>query len=165
MKAVSLALLLAASVTYAAQSQMGPEQVLAKVHEINASEIRLGEMARSKGQSDQVKEFGEMLVEEHRKAEEKVMEFARQNSLAVGQASPDPKQKQTFDRLKGLRGRQFDSEFVRVMHEEHMKAIQMLRDAQGNPENERITGLIADILPALEKHHERAMEIQQALRR
>jgi putative membrane protein len=48
-----------------------------------AAEVKLGELAASKGQSPKVKEFGQKMIDDHTKANNDLMSIAQKKNLTV----------------------------------------------------------------------------------
>ena len=62
-----------------------------KIRMINATEIAAGRLAQEKGTSDEVKDFGRKLVEDHQTADKKLVEFAnKHNIMLTGGSSERP---------------------------------------------------------------------------
>lgn len=114
------------------------------------SEIQLGQMAQRQGQSEGVRNFGQMLEADHREARRQAVEVAR----PMGMTPPDemmPEARREADKLKVMNGRAFDREFARYMVKDHRKDI-----SDFETEARRGHGPTADLarqtLPVLRKH-------------
>jgi len=167
-------------------ANMTPEKLLKKLHKANQKEIKLGQLAIEQGESEAVREFGRMLVEDHRKADEQVMQLAQQHNIELkdmrekagettrtatatpGQQDKDAKYKEMADkekaemeRIKGLSGQEFDREFTRMMQHDHQTHVQMLQQAQQQEQLQPVRPLITELIPVLQQHETRARELQQ----
>jgi predicted outer membrane protein len=115
-------------------------QFLSKAMEMNAAEVRLGEMALNKTQNAQVKDFAEMLVRDHMEALDKVKELrdARTTTSAntdeearrsvdihrdIKDVPLTPQHQRLSERLSALSGTLFDREFINEMLRAHRDAI------------------------------------------
>lgn len=113
------------------------------------SEIKMGELAQQKGQSDAAKQFGQMLQQDHSQHLDKAKALAQQSGL-VPPSEPDAKQKAMYDRLSKLSDTQFDRQFARAMVSDHKEDIAKYK------KEARTKGPVADFaqqtIPILEKH-------------
>jgi predicted outer membrane protein len=111
-------------------------QFLSKVIEMNTAEIRLGEMAASKTQNAQVKEYAQMLVKDHNQALDKARELwnGRMDANAPGKQNNrdntkdvqlTPAHQQAMSRLQGLSGDAFDREYINMMVRNHREGIRL----------------------------------------
>jgi len=111
-------------------------QFLSKAMEMNAAEVRLGEMAANKTQNPRVKDFAQMVVRDHNQTLDKIREIrdARQasptsakgidrNSKNDANVQLTPEHQRTLDKLSALSGAEFDRQFMDVMVREHRLAI------------------------------------------
>src|SRR5438270_6441861 len=112
-----------AKTSHAAKAQgSSDEQFVTKAGQANMAEVALGKMATEKAQSDDVKQFGQHMVDDHSKAGEELKGIASKNNWTM----PDdvsPEQKATAQRLEKLSGTAFDRAFMQVMVKDHMKAV------------------------------------------
>jgi predicted outer membrane protein len=113
-------------------------QFLSKAMESNMAEVRLAEMAASKTQNEQVKDFAQLIIRDHTQAidQMKKLRDARMadSVSSKGQADtkptknmPDvqltPEHQRAADRLASLSGMDFDREFMDMMVRDHQQAI------------------------------------------
>ena len=86
---------------------------------VNA-EMRFGQLAAQKGNSADVKEFGQKIVDDHTKLGDQMKLVAQQEGIDV----PDSitgKDKALEVKLRGLSGDAFDRAFIRTMVHDHRK--------------------------------------------
>ena len=111
---------------------------LTKVIELNATEVRMGELADMKAQDSRVKAYAQMLVRDHTENLTKANDLlsARQaTSGAAAKTAPSTKNaadvkltqehQRLYDRLSNLSGADFDREFMTAMVNGHREAILM----------------------------------------
>jgi putative membrane protein len=92
----------------------------------NMAEIQLGQLATSKAANPEVKAFGQMMVDDHTKANQQLMPIAQR--LGVTQPSQlDAKHKALADKLAKASGAQFDKEFMEAMVEGHQDVLKTAR--------------------------------------
>jgi predicted outer membrane protein len=150
-----LLMLSASSLAYAATD----EEFLKAAIGINLAEIEAGQMAQDKGESDGVKDFGKMLVNDHKKANEEATRLAEENKITPPNAASE-KEQEAAKKLSGLSGAAFDTEFVNHMATGHEEAIAMFKDKADDGDN-AISTFAKNTLPDLEKHLETAQSLMQ----
>jgi putative membrane protein len=123
------------------------------------SEVKLGKLAAKQGNSQGVKDFGNMLVEDHGKAKVKVAALARDMNVPTIEETK-PEADAEYAKLQGLSGDAFDKEFVAYMVEDHKKDIAKFKDEANSDDPAPVTRLAADTVPELEKHLSKAQSLQ-----
>lgn len=82
------------------------------------AEVQLGKLAAEKGASDEVKTFGQKMIDDHTKLNEKMASVA--DSLGVMLPKHLNKEDQAeFDKLSALTGDAFDKEYITFMVKDH----------------------------------------------
>jgi putative membrane protein len=160
-RALVLAIALAAAGAHA-QSQDADENSKAFIKTAiqgNNAEIELGTLALSKGQSGAVKQFGQALVADHKKANEE----AKAAANAVGVKPPNARLVSigTMVKLKAESGNAFDRSFIDAMISDHRKDIKTYEEQSGK--NNAVGQYAKQALPTLQKHLQEAERIRQQL--
>ena len=91
------------------------------------AEVTLGKLAAEKGNSPEVKQFGQQMVEDHTKLGEQMKPVAQQ----IGVKMPtelSKKDKALEEKLSGLSGAQFDKAYVEAMVKDHKKDYSEFQD-------------------------------------
>lgn len=122
------------------------------------AEVKLGELAQQKGQSEGVREFGEMLVEDHSKAMKQTAELAKDLSV-IPPAQTTAEQTQKHDALARLSGAEFDRQFAAEMVKGHEEEIAKY-EKQAESGNSKVAELAEDLLPTLKEHLTAAQRLQ-----
>jgi putative membrane protein len=114
-------------------------------------EVELGRLAAQKGASDEVRQFGQRMVDDHTKGNEDLMQVASGKGMTLPTAL-GPKMQAEMQKLSALSGEKFDKEYVKMMVKDHRKDV-------GEFEKEAAGGMDADIksfaartLPTLQEH-------------
>ena len=150
------AVMLSTSLAYAADP--ADQHFIKESIQGNLAEVKVGDLAREKGVSQGVKDFGATLAKDHGSANDK----AKQTAEALGvtpPTAPAPKQKAMYQELSALSGEKFDQHFIQGMVKDHKEDIAKFeKEAQGS-------GPVADyakeILPTLRKHLEIAERLEK----
>lgn len=138
-------------------------QVLSKMHHVNQMEIRLGELAMQKGRSQDVRNFGRRLRNDHQMADRRVTNLAAREGIRLVNPPMTRHERTVNRRLRYARGHQFDREFMDAMADGHTQTIQDLSQARRDLRDPQVRRLVGNTLPALRHHRKMAREIQQNL--
>src|SRR5215212_3003654 len=86
------------------------------------AEVELGKLAQQNAQSDEVKQFGARMEQDHGKANNELTTLAGNKGITLPQQL-DPKHAQLRDKLARLRGAEFDRAYMREMTKDHDKDV------------------------------------------
>jgi putative membrane protein len=128
-----------------------PQEFLTKAIKGDNSEMRLGSLAAQRGTSPAVRQFGQMLEQDHRAAKQDAMRVARNHRIAAPSAMM-PEAAAEYRRLSGMSGREFDREFARYMADDHRKDIADFTQEAASRDPADIRDLARRTLPNLRKH-------------
>ncbi len=114
-------------------------------------EVELGKLAASKGASDEVRQFGQKMVDDHSKANDELMQLASGKGMTLP-AAPDAKHQAEMQKLSALSGEKFDKEYVKMMLKDHKKTVATFeKEANGGMDAE-LKAFAASTLPTLREH-------------
>jgi putative membrane protein len=143
-----------------AQNDAATKKFLTQAIEGNYAEVQMGELAPKNAQSDDVKSFGQMLVTDHGKANQKAMEVAKSAGVTLP-SGPNAKQKADYEKLAKRTGAAFDREFAQHMVTDHKKDIAEYRK-QAKVKN--AAGQYSEeTLPVLQRHLDIALGLEKKL--
>jgi putative membrane protein len=103
----------------------GDKDFVKDVSAANMAEVELGRMAADHGVSPEVKKFGQMMVDEHTKAGDKLAAVASQHSIAMAPELDDT-HRDLRDKLAKLHGADFDREYIDAMVDGHNDVLDKL---------------------------------------
>jgi putative membrane protein len=106
------------------QQSMSDQAFVRKALEGGNAEVQLGQLAQQKSQSDDVKQFGQKMVQDHTQLGEQMKPIAQQIGVSEPKG-PSKKDKELMAKLEGLSGQQFDEAYIKAMVKDHK---QDLRD-------------------------------------
>jgi putative membrane protein len=108
-------------------SQMMRDKIfLRKAAEGGMAEVKFGELAVQKGGSEGVKAFGQKMVDDHTALNNEMAPIA--DSMGVRVPKTINKEDQAeYDKLSGLSGDAFDTEYLTVMVKDHRKDLREFR--------------------------------------
>lgn len=122
------------------------------------AEVELGQLAVEKGSSDKVKKFGQRMVDDHSKANDRLKEIAVQKGIDLP-TTPGAKQRATKDRLSKLSGDQFDKAYMTDMLADHKKDVAEFRRESKAAKDTDIKSFASETLPTLEEHLKQAQSL------
>ncbi|HVZ52147.1 MAG TPA: DUF4142 domain-containing protein [Pseudolabrys sp.] len=123
------------------------------------AEVQAGKLAQQKGQADDVKKFGEMLVQDHSAHLKEAQDMAQQMDVTAP-TEPSAGQKKGYDKLSKASDARFDREFKQAMIKDHKEAIAMYRkEAKGKGP---LASFAQKTIPTLEKHLKTAEALGRA---
>jgi putative membrane protein len=122
------------------------------------AEVKLGELAEQKGQSEGVRDFGETLAADHSKAAKKTADLAKELDVTAP-TQPTAEQTQQHDALARLSGAEFDRQFAAEMVKGHQEDIAKY-EKQAQSGNSKVAELAEELLPTLKQHLAMAQRLQ-----
>lgn len=138
-------------------------EFIKKARQTNLTEIRAGETAQNKAQSEDVKQFGQTLVNDHRNANQQLERVTQQQGQQGQQQTRtdelDDEHKKKIKDLREADPQEFDKEFLDQMVEDHEKTIDEFEDAREKAD-QQLRSYIDNTLPVLRKHLERAKSLK-----
>jgi len=142
----------------AALAQSSVTKFLTEAIQGNFAEVKMGELAQQNGQSEGVKSFGQMLVNDHGEANKKAIDVAKARNVNTPNG-PNARQNADYARMSKMTGAAFDKSFVQYMIADHKKDIAAYKKEARQTDS---AGQYAQgALPTLEKHLDTAQELQR----
>ena len=146
----------------ASAQQADQTNFLADVIRGNVAEVKLGQLAAERGQSQQVREYGDMLKKDHTKSLEKASSLANEIGVPASSELTDRQRKQ-FESLQKLSGDEFDTTFLSQMVREHQTDIAKFSAQAQNGSDPEVMAFAQETLPTLQAHLQHAQSIQSDL--
>lgn len=107
--------------TAATPQQAGDQEFVSKALEGGDTEVQLGQLAQQKSQSEDVKQFGQKMVQDHSQMGDKWFKpLAKQLGVSEPKG-PSKKDKKLIARLQGLSGNDFDTEYIKAMVKDYQE--------------------------------------------
>ena len=122
------------------------------------AEVELGQLAAQKASSEEVKKFGQRMVDDHTKANEQLKQVAAEKNIDVPQQL-DAKDKATKARLEKLSGEQFDRAYMKYMVRDHQKDVAEFERESKIAKDPAIKNFAQQTLPTLKDHLKEAERI------
>jgi putative membrane protein len=110
---------------------MQDKMFLRKAAEGGIAEVKLGQLAAQKASSEDVKDFGQKMVDDHTRLNLEIAQVA--DSMGVMLPKSMNKEDQAeYDKLNGLSGNDFDVEYLSFMVKDHHKDLHEFRMEAGS---------------------------------
>jgi len=128
----------------------------------NVAEVKLGQLAAERAQSQQVREYGEMLRKDHTQSLDKASRLASQIDVPAASELSARQQKQ-FEALQKLSGDEFDTTFLSQMVRDHQETIAKFSTQAQTGSDPEVMAFAKETLPTLQAHLQHAQSIQSDL--
>lgn len=130
------------------------------------AEVEMGRLAAQRGGSEDVRQYGQRMVDDHTRANEELMRVASAKGMTLPTA-PDPKHRAEAQKLSALAGERFDREYVKMMIKDHKKTLSEFQKEAARGADAELKAFAAATLPALQEHLRMIQRIsdKMALRR
>lgn len=122
-------------------------------------EAQVGELALQRAQHPEVREFGRMMVNDHRKANSELVTLMREKGVVLP-TTMQPAMQAKLTQLSTLSGEAFDRAFIRMVGlQDHSVDIAMFEQASRSVADAELRAWATRSLPVLRKHHRSAERI------
>jgi putative membrane protein len=136
---------------------------LAKLMSADSSEIAVSTYALDRISDSRVKDYAQMLIDDHQKDQSKVKSLASQLNITPMPSSTDSTSMHMDHAMSMLgsadKGQSFDQAFLQMQVNDHRETIDALKALQSLSTNDQIKNHINDVLPKLQKHMDQAQEL------
>ncbi len=128
---------------------------LVDIAAIDKTEIEIGKLAQEKGMSQEVKNYGKMLVDDHTKSLDKVTAMAQTKNVTLPTTISEKGQEE-YDKLNKKSGKDFDKEFAEMMVDGHEKAVDKMKTIGDKASDPSLQMYASDQVSVLTGHLEKA---------
>jgi putative membrane protein len=157
----SLAAMLLTAASGAVAQDAHAKKFISEAMEGNLAEVQMGQLADQNGASAEVKQYGQMLVQDHGSANQKAESVAQQLGVTTP-GEPSAAQKAELARMAKLQGAQFDRAFIRAMVADHEKDVRKYQ-AEAKRKNDPAAAYASETLPTLQHHLQQAQQLQKTV--
>ncbi len=145
-----------------AASKTGDQHFIHEAAIGGMAEVELGKLATQKASSEQVKQFGQRMVDDHGKANDELKTIAQNKSVTIP-SDLDAQHKALRDRLSKLSGDAFDRAYMQEMLKDHRKDVNEFRTESKTGKDADVKAWAAQTLPTLEDHLKMAQDANRAV--
>ena len=114
-------------------------------------EVQLGQLAAQKGASDEVRQFGQRMVDDHSKAGDDLKQVASGKGWTLP-AALDANAQADVQKLSALSGDKFDKEYVGMMLKDHKKDVAEFQKESSGGADADIKSFASRTLPVIQEH-------------
>ena len=137
---------------------MADQKFMKEAADGGMAEVELGQLAAQKGSSDDVKKFGQRMVDDHSKANDQLKQIASEKGVSLPQ-EPSAKHKATKERLSKLSGSAFDKAYMADMVKDHTTDVADFRKESTTGKDTDVKNFAQQTLPTLEDHLKQAKSV------
>jgi putative membrane protein len=151
----------------AAASALTDANIVALLDEANQADSAAGAYALGKATNPDVKAFARLMMGEHHALRAQGQQLAQRLNVTPQPPANDPVQAAVQTEMAALRaapkGPQFDRTYIEQEIAIHKAVLDLAEKTHGAAQNEELKALIEQAKPVIEKHRDRAEEIQKKL--
>ena len=125
------------------------------------AEVQLGQLAAQKAATDDVKKFGQRMVDDHSKANDQLKQIASRKGVDLP-TQLDRSAEHEMDKLSKLQGAAFDREYMKHMVADHKKDVSEFKSESRKARDGDVKQFASSTLPTLEEHLSLAQSAQKA---
>ncbi len=126
------------------------------------AEVQMGQLAAQKAVTPDVKSFGQQMVDDHSKANDKLKSVAEAENMTLP-TSLNGKDQAEYTKLQGLSGTDFDREYVRDMVRDHQMDVKDFQKEANSGQDPQIKDFAQQTLPILQEHLSKIKSIQSTM--
>jgi putative membrane protein len=127
------------------------------------AEVVLGKLAQEKGSSQQVKDFGAMMVKDHAKANDELKQIAAGDKIMLPDSINTEESKLKAE-LASKSGSDFDKAYVNAMVDDHKNDIKDFENASKVVKYPDMLAFVKKTLPVLKMHLDAIQKIQAQMK-
>lgn len=144
----------------APQNGLSDEEFAKEAANGGLAEVALGKLAIEKATDAKVKEFAQMMVTDHTKANDELKALASAKSITLPTAPKADKQ-MTKDELSSLTGAAFDKAYAEQMVVDHEKTVALFEAGKTSVQDPELVAFIDKTLPVIKEHLEHSKKLSK----
>jgi putative membrane protein len=125
------------------------------------TEVNSGKLAMQKGNSADVKSFGQRMVADHTKANAELKSIVASKKWNIPEPSPTVVTPDAM--LTSSTGSDFDRGYINMMVKDHKKTVMLFEHAATSSPDPQIKGFAAKTLPILKQHYTLIQQVANKL--
>jgi putative membrane protein len=127
------------------------------------AEVALGKLALQKTANAQIKDFANMMVTDHGKANDELKAIAKTKNITLPDSVDSDHQKKIAD-LSQKTGKDFDKAYVDAMIDGHKKTLDLMQDAAKNCKDADLKAFAAKTAPTVKMHLDAINKIHDGMK-
>lgn len=125
-------------------------------------EVELAQLAQQNAQSQEVKDYAQMIENDHSQANERLRTIAQQKNITLPAGMKDDHRSE-IDDLRDKTGQEFDQEYMDKMVSEHEDDISKFEDMREDVQDPDLQSWIDNTLTTLRQHRDEAERIKESV--
>lgn len=126
------------------------------------TEVELGRLAQARAESEQVRQFGAQMQQDHGKANSELMQIAQSKGITLPTEADRKAQKKVRD-LGEHQGAEFDRRYVAEMVKEHQKDLKLFQDRAENSKDPQIQAFAQKGAQTISGHLQHVRQLSASL--
>jgi putative membrane protein len=127
------------------------------------AEVALGKLALTKTTDPSIKEFANMMVTDHGKANTELMGIAKTKNITLP-AAPDSTHIKKLDDLSKMSGKDFDKAYVDAMVDGHKKTLDLMNGEAKDGKDADLKAFAAKTAPTVKMHLDMINKIKSSIK-
>jgi len=128
------------------------------------AEVQMGNLAQQKAASDQVRQFGMRMVQDHTKANDELKQVASNKGIQLPTAL-DSKHQKKMEKLSKMTGAEFDKAYMDDMVSDHKEDVSEFKKEANGGKDADLKAFAAKTLPTLQEHLQMAQSTHDAVKK
>jgi putative membrane protein len=157
-KILMLSLLIPCTVGLAATAANDDADFVAKAADGGMAEVITGQLAAQKASDPQVRMFGQRMVTDHGKANDKLKSIAAKDNITLPD-QPGMEHKMAASKLGKMDGKDFDKAYTEQMIKDHEEDVALFQKEAKDGKNPDVKMFAQQTLPTLQEHLEMIRKI------
>jgi putative membrane protein len=124
----------------------------------NRAEIELSDLAVHQSESEPVRRFARMMIDDHTAVGNEAQQLARAQNITLP-TQPDTLHRTAAERLTTMRGPDFDREYLRLMVDDHLSTVAKFQHASTSAQDPKVRDFAGRWLPSLRQHLDMARRL------
>jgi putative membrane protein len=146
-----------------ADRSLDSQDFVKRAAQSNFAEIKVSQVAQSKAQSPEVKQFAQQMIDDHTQANSELAQLAKTKNLKVPEDA-DVMHKAALKMLQGKSGESFDTAYMKQMNKDHQKTIELFQAAATAPQVDKdLQAFASKVLPKLQQHEHLVTQVESKL--
>lgn len=141
----------------AAAANVGEQEWINKAAEGGMAEVEMGKLAAEKAKSPEVKKFGEHMVQDHSKANKKLMGIAKDKGVTPPRQLSS-KHQAKMKELKQADGAKFDKMYMETQVQGHQEMIALFEKGAKTSDAD-VKEFAKETLPTIKEHYQMAQSV------
>ncbi|MEH1967746.1 DUF4142 domain-containing protein [Nostoc sp.] len=133
-------------------------QFVTQAAEGGLAEVELGQLASQKAVKNEVKKFGQHMVQEHTQANNELKQLAAQKGVTLPTQLNEEHSKVRAD-LSKLSGAAFDQAYMNQMVKDHVKTVSLFQSEAEQGQDQDLKAWATKTLPTLQEHLQSARSL------